>query len=69
MYRDPRNEYLQRKLARGWMHSAEGETAILKQRTFMSARDTMGIVASIKQEAVTTDAQTACKKLLLESVN
>ena len=68
MYREPRNEYLQRKLARGWMYSAQGETAIRKQRTFMSARDTMSIVASIEQEAATTDAQTACKKLQLERV-
>ena len=68
MYRDPRNEYLQRKLARGWMYSAQGETAIWKQRMFMSAKNTMRVVASIEQEAATTDAQTACKKLQLERV-
>ena len=68
MYSDPRNEYLQRKLARGCMYSAQGETAILRQRTFMSARDTMSSVASIEQESATTDAQTACKKLQLERV-
>ena len=50
------------------MYSAQGERAIWKQRTFMSARDTMSSVASIEQEAATTDAQTACKKLKLERV-
>ena len=50
------------------MYSEQRETAIWKQRTFMSARDTMSSVASIEQEAATTDAQTACKKLKLERV-